>query len=242
MQKMETINKIGELIPKVVLSQPESNQLVSTKYHIKGHPIEWKDIETERFWKIKLIESMQDIEPLFVVDDRNRVLLSALYDWVWNKAGLFHPSKGLLFWGPIGVGKSALLKGLQRYYGKINQYCYGFDKNNIGFKLTSAAEIALIYAEKGMNGIAQYTDRSCMCHLAIDELGREPMDAKHYGTGINVVQTILQLRYEVRREFITLATTNLNPDTEFEGIYGDYIADRVKEMFNVIEIKGKSRR
>jgi len=81
-----------------------------------------------------------------------------------------------------------------------------------------------------------------MCHLAIDELGREPMDAKHYGTGINVVQIILQLRYEVRREFITLATTNLNPDIEFESKYGDYIADRVKEMFNVIEIKGKSRR
>lgn len=185
---------------------------------------------------------MRDVEPLFVVDDRNRALLSALYSWVWNKNGLFHPSKGLLFWGPIGVGKSALLKGLQRYYGKINQYCYGFDGNNIGFKLTSAAEIALIYAEKGMSGMAQYTDRSHMCHLAIDELGREPMDAKHYGTGINVVQTILQLRYEVRREFITLATTNLNPDTEFEGIYGDYIADRVKEMFNVVQIKGQSRR
>lgn len=112
----------------------------------------------------------------------------------------------------------------------------------MGFKLTSAAEIALLYAEKGMSGMAQYTDRNCMCHLAIDELGREPMDAKHYGTGINVVQIILQLRYEVRREFITLATTNLNPDIEFESKYGDYIADRVKEMFNVIEIKGKSRR
>lgn len=239
---METINKIGELIPKVVLSQPESNPSPSVKYHIKGEPIEWKETETERFWKIKLIESMQEEEPFFVVDDRNKVLLSSLYNWVWNKEGLFDPCKGLLFWGPIGVGKSALLKGLQRYYGKINQYCYGFSKNNIGFKLTSAAEIALLYAEKGMSGIAQYTDRNCMCHLAIDELGREPLDAKHYGTEISVVQVILQLRYEVRREFITLATTNLNPDTEFERTYGDYIADRVKELFNVIEIKGKSRR
>lgn len=184
---------------------------------------------------------MQEIEPQFVVDDRNKALLAALYKWVWGTCGLFDPLKGLLLWGPIGVGKSALLKGLQRYYGKINQYCYGSD-NIMGFKLTSAAEIALLYAEKGMSGIAQYTDRNCMCHLAIDELGREPMDAKHYGTGINVVQVILQLRYEVRRGVITLATTNLNPDTEFEKVYGDYIADRTKEMFNVIEIKGNSRR
>ena len=56
------------------------------------------------------------------------------------------------------------------------------------------------------------------------------------------MQTILQLRYEVRREFVTHATTNLNPDTEFGNKYGDYIADRVKEMFNVIELKGSSRR
>lgn len=185
---------------------------------------------------------MRDVEPGFVVDEGNKKLLSALYDYVWGKSQLLDSQKGLLLWGPIGVGKSVLLKGLQRYYGKINQFCLGSNSKNTGFKMISAAEIALLYAEKGMNGIAQYTDRECMCHLAIDELGREPLDAKHYGTGINVVQVILQLRYEFRREFVTLATTNLNPDTDFSDKYGDYIADRIKEMFNVVEIKGNSRR
>ena len=37
-------------------------------------------------------------------------------------------------------------------------------------------------------------------------------------------------------------TTNLDPNTEFSERYGDYIADRVKEMFNVVKIEGKSRR
>ena len=81
-----------------------------------------------------------------------------------------------------------------------------------------------------------------MCGLAIDEIGKEPTDSKHFGTGISVIQTILQLRYEVRREHITHGTTNLNPDEQFARIYGSYIADRVKEMFNVIEIKGETRR
>ena len=110
------------------------------------------------------------------------------------------------------------------------------------FQFTSAAEIALQFAEKGIIGLNLYTDRSCMHNLAIDEVGREPMDAKHFGTGINAIQTVLQLRYEQRYNFYTHMTTNLDPDKEFSQRYGAYIADRVKEMFNVIKIEGESRR
>ena len=46
---------------------------------------------------------------------------------------------------------------------------------------------ALQFAEKGIIGLSLYTDRSCMHNLAIDEVGREPMDAKHFGTGINAI-------------------------------------------------------
>lgn len=226
----------------MVISQQESNQSPLTRFHIKGNPIEWESKQIERFWKEEFIKSMKEIEPSFVVNERNKDLLSALYDYVWKKKTTLDSSKGLLLWGPLGVGKSVLLRGLQRYYGKINLYRFGCNNDKLGFKFSSAVEIALLYAEKGMNGIAQYTDREFMCNLAIDELGREPIDSKHYGTGINVVQTILQLRYEVRREFTTHATTNLDPNTQFVGKYGDYIADRVKEMFNVIELKGESRR
>lgn len=185
---------------------------------------------------------MKEIEPCFIVDSRNKGVLLAIYNWVWGIQGILDPYKGLLLWGDLGVGKSVLLRGLQRYKGKINRMCFGCRNDKLGFKFTSAAEIALLYAEKGMDGISKFTDRERMSNLAIDEVGREPTDAKHFGTGINVVQTILQLRYEVRREFITHMTTNLDPNTQFSGIYGDYIADRIKEMFNVIEIKGDTRR
>ena len=185
---------------------------------------------------------MKEIEPGFKIDERNKNILLALYDYAWLKGGMLDFSKGLLLWGELGTGKSTLLRGLRHYCGKINKMCFGCNNEHIGFRFTSAIEIALLYAEKGMNGIAQFTDREYMGNLAIDELGREPTDSKHYGTNINVIQTILQLRYEVRREHITHVTTNLNPDVDFGRMYGDYIADRVKEMFNVIEIKGASRR
>lgn len=223
-------------------SLQESNPSPSVKYHIKGNKIDWDASRIEQFWKEEFISSMKEVEPRFIVDDSNKRILSELYDYVWSRSNVLASSKGLLLWGPLGVGKSVLIKGLQRYLGKINRYRYGCNNDSLGFKFTSAVEIALLYAEKGMSGLAQFTDRECMCNLAIDELGREPTDSKHYGTGINVVQTILQLRYEVRREYITHATTNLNPNIDFIDKYEDYIADRAKEMFNVVEIKGISRR
>lgn len=235
---METI---AQTIKMARESLPVSSPTPS-KFHLSGKSINWSKQELERFWKTQLIESMKEIEPRFIVDHRNEKLLSAIYGWVWGLNSVLDHSRGLLFWGPIGVGKSVLLRGLQVYESRINRIRFGCSNNKLGFKFTSAAEIALLYAEKGMEGISKFTDRERMCNLAIDEIGREATDSKHFGTGINVVQTILQLRYEHRREFITHGTTNLDPNTQFSDTYGDYIADRVKELFNVIEIKGDTRR
>ena len=183
---------------------------------------------------------MKLVSPGFIVDDSNRELLKSIYLWAWGAPGLLDAEKGLLLYGPIGTGKSTLLKGLQQYAAKTARYCNG--RKCATFQFISAAEIALQFSEKGIIGLNRYTDRECMYNLAIDEVGREPLDAKHFGTGINVIQTILQLRYEQRYSFLTHMTTNLDPDTEFAGRYGDYIADRVKEMFNVIKLEGESRR
>ena len=55
------------------------------------------------------------------------------------------------------------------------------------------------------------------------------------------MQYVFQMRYDMRNDCLTHVTTNLTPD-QIESVYGDYIADRVNEMFNVIELKGLSRR
>lgn len=227
---------------------PLASSLSPSKARVNGIDYNINAADFDYYWRWELCRTMKEIEPRFVIDDRNRILLLEIFRWVWRRNGVtsvncaLDPSKGLLLCGPLGVGKSVLLRGLQRYEGKINRMCFGFNNDNLGFKFTSAAEIALLYAEKGMEGISKFTDRERMCNLAIDEIGREATDSKHFGTGINVVQTILQLRYEHRREFITHGTTNLDPNIQFSDTYGDYIADRVKELFNVIEIKGDTRR
>lgn len=150
--------------------------------------------------------------------------------------------QGIIITRPYRSGQVHFAERATELCGKIARYCIGGADAGLTFQFTSAAEIALQFAEKGIIGLSLYTDRSCMHNLAIDEVGREPMDAKHFGTGINAIQTVLQLRYEQRYNFYTHMTTNLDPDKEFSQRYGAYIADRVKEMFNVIKIEGESRR
>lgn len=203
---------------------------------------QWSKEEINAYWKREFVSSMKFVSPCFAVDDDNRALLDALYRWVWGMSGVFDVSKGLLLYGAVGVGKSTLLKGMQHYAAKIARYCIGGADAGVTFQFISAAEIALQFAEKGISGMNRYTDREYMRNLAIDEVGREPIDSKYFGTGINVIQTVLQLRYEQRYNFYTHLTTNLDPDREFALRYGDFIADRVKEMFNVIKIEGNSRR
>lgn len=143
-----------------------------------------------------------------------------------------------LYWG----GQVHFAERITELCGKNCPLLYWRCGCRIDLSVHQCCRDCLAVAEKGIVGLSQYTDRSCIYNLAIDEVGREPMDAKHFGTGINAIQTVLQLRYEQRYCFYTHMTTNLDPDKEFSQRYGDYIADRVKEMFNVIKIEGESRR
>ncbi|MGL4519334.1 MAG: hypothetical protein ACRCUJ_06580 [Phocaeicola sp.] len=204
--------------------------------------------EIERFWKSKFIESMHSISPDFKIDERNRAVISALYTWVWAsldrmKPGALDPSKGILFWGEVGTGKTTLLKGLQHYLATINKLVYGYANNGICIEIRSAAEISLRYSAEGMDALNKWVDRERISHLAIDEIGREEI-SKHFGTSCNTIQAVLQLRYEQRHNILTLGSTNMdmNDCGEFRSMYGEFILDRAKELFNIVRIGGESRR
>ncbi|MGL5958354.1 MAG: ATP-binding protein [Phocaeicola sp.] len=194
------------------------------------------------------MDSMRSASPDFVINERNKGLLAELYAWVWarlnrTKPGALDPSKGILFWGEVGTGKTTLLKGLQHYLATINKLIYGYANSGICFEIRSAAEIALRYSSEGMNALNKWVDREQISHLAIDEIGREEI-SKHFGTTCNTIQTVLQLRYEQRHKTLTLGSTNLNMDDsfQFKNLYGEFVLDRTKELFNVIEVGGDSRR
>ena len=200
------------------------------------------DIRAEQrvLWNILL-----KIEPRFDKKNYDVKILYSILGWVWridcwNVLKLDY-SKGLFLYGDIGRGKSMTLMLLRDYLKDVGtrhkEYCKS--EYRFGTEWMSASMIANRYAADGLPGLDKLLKHDCC--LFVDELGREPNPASNYGTKMNVLQFLMQIRYDNRYSCVTHATTNL-PLCEIETVYGKYIADRYLEMFNFIEFKGKSLR
>jgi len=137
------------------------------------------------------------------------------------------PSKGILLSGPVGCGKTTLIKLMRHLVPHRRQYdiiptrniVFGF--NNLGYSV-----------------IEQYGNSNFYC---FDDLGVEP-EGKHFGKDCNVMGEILLSRHELfthchpersRRASMTHITTNLNAE-EIEDRYGNRVRSRLREMVNVI--------
>ncbi|WP_373059492.1 ATPase [Zunongwangia sp. H14] len=132
------------------------------------------------------------------------------------------PEKGLLINGPVGCGKTSLMKLLphlfpdRRHYEMIPSRNVVFSFNHIGYKT-----------------IEDYGNSGYFC---FDDLGAEPIGS-HYGKDCNVLGEVLLSRYELylasKGRIKTHATTNLNAK-ELEERYGERVRSRMRELFNLV--------
>lgn len=77
--------------------------------------------------------------------------------------------------------------------------------------------------------------------IIIDELGREQKEITVWGTVIQPLTQVLQDRYD--KGYPTFATANFRLETLAQDeYYGKMIGDRLRQMFNEIELTGESRR
>ena len=191
------------------------------------------------------LKAFHKVEPRFDPKLTDKDILNSLFAWVWkldeyNKLKLDY-NKGFCFYGDLGLGKSMILQALRQYRNSIvaRHESKKEDFRMKGIWLKAASELANIFSVDGQPALIQYTSDDI--NLIIDELGREPRPAKYFGTELNVIQFVLQLRYDHRRDSVTHITTNLKPEDIAQN-YGAFIADRCWEMFNFIEFKGASLR
>ena len=130
------------------------------------------------------------------------------------------PNKSVLLTGPVGCGKTTIMKLIRHIVPHFRSYqiipsrniTFGF--NNIGYGI-----------------IEDYGDSGFYC---FDDIGVEPI-GRHFGKDCNVIGEILLSRYELflKNGTKTHGTTNLNAE-ELEERYGKRVRSRMREMFNLV--------
>lgn len=158
--------------------------------------------------------------------------------------------KGILLTGPVGCGKTSLMKLLRHIVPHRKPY-----------KIAPCRNIIFSFNHLGYKAIEDYGNDGFYC---FDDLGVEPT-GRHYGKDCNVMGEILLSRYEITchpelvsgshqsspqllnnchpehsRRVLTHCTTNLNAK-ELEDRYGNRVRSRMRSMFNLIAFNENSK-
>lgn len=175
----------------------------------------------------------------FVVDENNKFVIQDLIKYfIGDETGNYNPSKGLLLFGKVGLGKTYLLSVMQTFVKAAN-----IEHRKFGIKVCADIVDEVEDTSKnapGINALNKYFSGKDMC---FDDLGQEIAVLQRYGNTFSVMERILVKRYSnfVNGKCITHLTTNLTPE-EIETVYGSRLADRCNEMFNFVFMDGESRR
>ena len=136
------------------------------------------------------------------------------------------PNKGILLSGPVGCGKTSLMKLLRHIVPHQKSY-----------ELIPARNITFAFNNIGYKTIQEYGSSNFYC---FDDLGVETT-GRHFGKDCNVMGEILLSRYDLflQRKIRTHATTNLNAQ-ELEERYGSRVRSRMRQLFNLIAFDKES--
>lgn len=143
------------------------------------------------------------------------------------------PDKGILLSGPVGCGKTSLMKLMRHIVPHHKPY-----------EVIPARNIAFSFNNLGYRTIEDYGNSGYYC---FDDLGVETT-GRHFGKDCNVIGEILLSRHDLflktsnpnrSRGVKTHATTNLNAE-ELEERYGERVRSRMRELFNLIAFDQKS--
>lgn len=170
--------------------------------------------------------------------------ISNIYKQVYDKLvfGIYNEmDKGFLITGSIGVGKSAMMKVIQRLF-KDTQRRFKWVS---GYELRDLSECMTIREIKALYG------SNLKCDLYIDDIGIS-VEVNRFGNNVNIISEIIMERYDLfvnsgyrthlsSNVIATMIKNDKNTPT-LENIYGLRVLDRIKEMCDLIIWNGESLR
>lgn len=217
--------------------QIKSGLLHNINYTKKlGEAVSFPKYSTNQFAK-EVLNKIRLSIPKFIIDNENSYVFYALVKYfIGDKSFLelnerYDFNKGIAIQGPIGCGKTSLMRG------------FNVNPTN-SFRFVSCRTIADEYTDKEYGGkpiINKYSSLfkvqpdqywgQRQIGLFADDLGTEDV-VKHMGNEKNVMEYIIQNRYDdFHLRGKTHITTNLSK-TQIEEFYGPRVRSRVEEMFN----------
>lgn len=141
---------------------------------------------------------------------------------------------GIVLAGGCGNGKTTIIKALQNLINTL-RIPNPYNGKEYAMRIIDAKSMATTCK-------SNYEDWKRLMYqdlLAIDDLGTEPREVMDYGNIINPTVDILTRRYE--NQLFTIISTNLTPP-DFSQVYGERIADRMREMMEKIPFNNSSYR
>lgn len=155
-----------------------------------------------------------------IMDEATKTNIERFASFLTSESSKF----GVMFSGVCGNGKTTLVYAFQNLLNYLSDI--GMFDERTGISVIDAKEVArYIKDEKTFQNLK---DRQM---IAIEDMGREPVEVLEYGNILNPVIDLLEHRYN--EQLFTIITTNLVPK-EIRERYGNRIADRFNEMFDKV--------
>ncbi len=238
-QTPEQREKTNKYWAEILAKEEKKEFSISAKKLYELFVSNFEKMNNKAFERIDGI-TIENLKPLIYYFSKDK----RFFDCQNLKSNLSVPSfeKGLLVIGNFGNGKTTTMKVFEQIFKGIA---------GIGFKGYSANEVVTMF--ENCKGDAsdilrnEFNKKMFFGTRYFDDLKTERI-ASNFGK-VNIFKEILEERYDKKaKTFVTCNFKDGYPNClksaidEFEEKYGGRVYDRLFEMFNIVEFKGKSFR
>lgn len=198
-----------------------------------------------------IMEIARQYEPKFKLNDHNKTVLRLFLLYFTGNPNFItelkeqrgvegNLDKGIMLIGGVGTGKSLMFKIFRKYTRDVINTNSFLDRSAIDI-IDSVNVNGVKVLEEYNHNIVDKIARPIRCY--VDDIASKNELVNNYGTPINVIEQLLSIRYNIFARYGTLTHVSSNKfPAEMKELYDTRIIDRMKEMFNIIELGGKSFR